>query len=123
MNSNKNILRQIVDLQSQLEKAIQEKDELNSFETISKFNDEIKSFLLENISDEFILNHIKSIPSLSLIDLESSNSIGFIGFLAGITGLGNYYKSTKSNDLILHYYIELKGKYSSLEFLIKNYFN
>ena len=83
MNSNKNILRQIVDLQSQLEKAIQEKDELNSFETIFKFNDEIKSFLLENISDEFILNHIKSIPSLSLIDLESSNSIGFIGFLAG----------------------------------------
>ena len=122
MSSEKNILRQIVDLQSQLEKAIQEKDGLNSFGTISKFNLDIKSFLLENISDDFIVNHIKTIPELSLGNIKSSkNSI--IGFLANITGVGNYYNDIKFNNSILDYYNELKGKYSSLEFLIKNYFN
>ncbi|UOB18936.1 hypothetical protein [Abyssalbus ytuae] len=62
---NTNIIRQILDIQTQAERLISNKADLPQIEEFAKYNDELKSFLLTKIKDNFILNYIKEIPTLN----------------------------------------------------------
>lgn len=119
---NRNILRQISDIQAQAERITLTKIELTQIEDFSKYNEEIKRFLLENVKDEFILNYIREIPSLNFESLETKDNLLtiIIGFFGG--GLLSYYRQNQKNEEALNKVREIRGKYASAEFMLKNYF-
>lgn len=121
MSNPANILRQIKDFQAQSDRIILSKQGLDSYQDLSKYSEEIKNYLLENIKDKFILDHIHSIPYISLDSIERPDG-GLIGKLAFFAGLGSLYHSHQNNDEILSLIREVKNKYASLEFLLRNYF-
>jgi hypothetical protein len=55
-------LRQIQDIQVQAERLISNKANLDQIAEFSKYSDEIKFYLMENIDDEEILSYVRDIP-------------------------------------------------------------
>ncbi len=117
---NRNIIRQVVDIQSQAERLISQKAEETDIELFSQYNRELKSFLISNIKDEFVLNYIKEIPDLNMMELESGG--GFLEKLIGLVSNGHSNDSMR-NARALDLIREIKNKYASAEFMIKSYFN
>tara|TARA_R110002051_G_scaffold321291_1_gene408555 strand:+ start:113 stop:472 length:360 start_codon:yes stop_codon:yes gene_type:complete len=117
---NRNIIRQVIDIQSQAERLISQNAEETDIELFSQYNRELKSFLISNIKDEFVLNYIKEIPDLNMMDLESES--GFFERLIALFSNG-YSSDRMKNDRALDIIREIKNKYASSEFMIKNYFN
>lgn len=118
---NQLIYRQIVDIQAQAERLIKSKADLNELELFSQYNHEIKSYLLSYIDDSFILNHVNEIPELNLEEIEENTTIlsVLLGlFTGGRSILGNKIKSEKALEIVRN----IRGKYASLEFLLKNHF-
>jgi len=118
----RNILRQMADIQAQAERITSTKIELSQIEDFSKYNEEIKRFLLENVNDEFILKYIREIPSLNFESLETKDNLLtiIIGFFGG--GLISYYRQNQKNEEAINKVREIRGKYASAEFMLKNYF-
>jgi hypothetical protein len=69
------IVRQVIDLQAQAERLIRTGGNMPEIEAFSQYNEEIKTYLLDHISDEFVLNYIKTIPSLDIDTIETKSSI------------------------------------------------
>src|SRR5690606_19013788 len=110
------------DIQAQAERLTSTKIEITQIEDFSKYNEEIKSFLLENVKDDFILKYIREIPCINFENFETKDSIitVLIGFLGG--GLISYYRQNQKNEQALNIVREIRGKYASAEFMLKNYF-
>ncbi len=117
---NRNIIRQVADIQSQAERLISQNAEETDIELFAQYNRELKSFLMSNIKDEFVLNYIKEIPDLNMMELE--NEGGFLENILGILSRG-YSSDRMKNDRALDLIRDIKNKYASAEFMIKNYFN
>lgn len=112
----------MADIQAQAERITSTKIELSQIEDFSKYNEEIKRFLLENVNDEFILKYIREIPSLNFESLETKDNLLtiIIGFFGG--GLISYYRQNQKNEEAINKVREIRGKYASAEFMLKNYF-
>ncbi len=54
---NNSILRQVTDIQVQADRLIKEKVSLEQISQFAQYSDEIKSFLLSIIKDDFVLNY------------------------------------------------------------------
>ncbi|WP_282076077.1 hypothetical protein [Maribacter aquivivus] len=83
----------------------------------------MKSFLNENVGDDFILKYINEIPILDLDDLgETENGWVFtmLFFFGGL--LGVYSLQQRKKAQALNIIRDIKGKYASAEFMLKNYF-
>jgi hypothetical protein len=97
---------------------------LDEIEQFSKFHSELKSFLVSTISEEYILKHIHSIPDFDLDALENSNAEIFyasiLGSFLGLIGILN--KDRKKINAAKEIIRDVKGKYASLEFLLKNHY-
>lgn len=117
---NRNIVRQVVDIQTQAERLISQKAEETDIELFSQYNRELKSFLISNIKDEFVLNYVKKIPDLDMMELDKGGS--FFEKLIGLLSNG-YSNDRMRNDRALDLIREIKNKYASAEFMIKNYFS
>ncbi|AXT21027.1 hypothetical protein D7030_08450 [Flavobacteriaceae bacterium AU392] len=119
---SRNIIRQIVDIQNQADRLIKNKANIVEIEQFSQYNDEIKSFLESNIEDEFILNYVRAIPNL---DIEQEDTkLGILNivlsiFFGGITS----YRERQKADNALNKIRDIRGKYASAEFMLKNYFS
>lgn len=122
LNKQKNILRQITDIQVQAERLIKNKSDITQVEQFAAYSNEIKTFLLNNISDEFILNQIKEIPDLDLEQTESNSR--FINLFLNVLGgsIGIYSSERRKADEALDKIRDIRGKYASTEFMLKNYF-
>jgi len=118
---NRNILRQITDIKIQAEKIISGKTNLGEIEEFSKYSKEIKSFLIANVEDEFILKYIHEIPQLNIDDLDEKNSILSTVFSYISFGASSIYKQNKRLEQAIEYVIEIRGKYASIEFMLKDY--
>lgn len=118
----RNIVRQVADIQAQAERLTTGKTELSQIEDFSRYNEEIKSFLLENVKDDFILKYIQEIPSINFKNLDTKDNIlmVFLGMISG--GLGSYYRQNQKTEQALNVVREIRGKYASAEFMLKNYF-
>lgn len=117
-----NIIRQIVDIQVQADRLIKTNADINEIELFAQYNDEIKSFLIENIDDEIVLNFVKEIPDLNIEEIETKTN--FITLLLGlfVGGVALYNEKQKSLKA-LNKIRDIRGKYASAEFMLKNYFN
>ena len=123
MIEKRNVLRQIIDIQVQAERLIKEESDLTDIENFAKYSYELKSFLNENVGDDFILKYINEIPILDLDDLgETENGWVFtmLFFFGGL--LGVYSLQQRKKAQALNIIRDIKGKYASAEFMLKNYF-
>lgn len=120
---NKSIVRQIVDIQAQAERLISNKADLTEIEGFAKYNDEIKSFLISNIKDDIILKFVQEIPHLNIDEVETQG--GFLDVIVqSLNSIGyTYYRERRKSDVALDIIRDIRGKYASIEFMIKNYFN
>lgn len=93
---NQNIIRQIVDIQAQAERLVRTQADTNQIEQFSRYNDEIKSFLLSNIDDDFVLKYVKEIPDLNLDETDYKS--GVFDLLLGVFGgwFALYYQKRKA---------------------------
>ncbi|MFD1062641.1 hypothetical protein ACFQ1Q_05235 [Winogradskyella litorisediminis] len=121
VNQN-NILRQIKDIQVQAARLINRKSNLQEIEEFSNYSAEIKSFLLKNIEDKFILGHIHQIPDLSLDETNSNSRIFDVLAFSFDFGLGIYSRDKRKAEKALKKINDIQGKYASIEFMLKNYF-
>ncbi len=119
---NNSILRQVTDIQVQADRLIKEKVSLEQIEQFGQYSDEIKTFLLNHIEDEFILNYINEIPNLDLS--AESKTTGIIDLLAMFFGGigGSYYREKRKIDSAKESIKDIRNKYASSEFMLKNYF-
>ena len=117
-----NIARQITDIQAQAERLIRTKANMIEIEQFAQYNDEIKSFLINNIDDEFVLKYVKDIPDLKINQIEAKTGIItlLLGFMVG--GWSAIYHEKQKERKALKTIRDIKGKYASAEFMLKNYF-
>jgi hypothetical protein len=118
---NRNIIRQIVDIQAQAERLIRTKSNIVEIEQFAKYNNEIKSYLISNIDDEFVLKYVKDIPDLDINDVETKTRIITILLSLFVGGIALYHEKQKSQRA-LKTIRDIKGKYASAEFMLRNYF-
>lgn len=118
-----NILRQITDLQVQADRLINEKTNLEEIEQFSKYSREIKTFLLQAVNDDFVKKYVLEIPDLDLNSTKvSSNAKSIVAIRLGGIG-GSYYREKQKVDEALDTVTDIRNKYASAEFMLKNYFN
>lgn len=121
--NQRNILRQITDIQVQADRLIKGQADLTEIEDFAKYSYELKTFLTRNIQDDFIQKYVKDIPILDL-DEESQDADGFINNLLYFFGglFGAYSIEQRKKAEALDVIRDIKGKYASAEFMLKNYF-
>lgn len=123
MIEQRNILRQITDIQVQADRLIKSQANLTEIEDFAKYSYELKNFLIKNVQDDFIMKYVNDIPTLDL-DEKSEVELGFmygvLYFFGGI--LGVYSIEQKKKARALDTIRDIKGKYASAEFMLKNYF-
>ncbi|WP_299433239.1 hypothetical protein [uncultured Aquimarina sp.] len=118
-----NILRQITDIQVQADRLISEKANLEEIEQFSQYSQEIKTFLLNTVKDEFVKKYVLEIPDLDLDSPKnSSKAKSIIAIIIGGIG-GSYYNEKRKIDEALDTLKDIRNKYASAEFMLKNYFN
>jgi len=117
------IIRQVVDLQAQAERLIRTGGNIPEIEAFSQYNDEIKTYLLDHINDEFVFNYIKTIPSLDInaIEIKSGIITVILGLFAG--GTSAAYNERQKIERALEQIKEISNKYSSYEMMIRNCFD
>ncbi|WP_422106872.1 hypothetical protein [Winogradskyella sp.] len=114
------ILRQIKDIQAQAERLIRTGGNTPEIEAFAQFNESLKSYLLQHIKEEFILNYIKTIPSLDIDALETKSNF-FIGVISLFFGrLGATYSERNRINTALKIIKEISNKYASYEIMIAN---
>ena len=113
-----NLLRQIADLKSQAEQINIDNAE-SRVKTFSEFNDELKSYMLANIEDNEILKLVNEIPNLKQ-EIKVDKSL--TSFLVGTFFESNssFLETVEKAEETLTKIREIKGKYSSIEMLLKN---
>lgn len=121
--SNISILRQVIDLQAQAERLIRTGGNMPEIEEFAKYNEMVKSYLLNNISDDFILKYVNTIPSLKINDIETKSNL-FIIVISLISGSSaTTYKERDKIERALKHIKVISEKYSSYEVMIRNYFD
>jgi len=119
----RNIIRQITDIQNQAERLIKRKSSLVEIEQFADYSSEIKLFLIKYIDEDFILKHVHEIPDLNLHESDSKPGLFDLIIYSFNFGLGAYSKERRKADKALKTVRDIRGKYASLEFMLKNYFN
>lgn len=123
MIEKRNIIRQIKDIQNQAERLIKRKSSLSEIEQFANYSCEIKSFLIKNIDEDFILKYVYEIPDLNLDESDSKPGFFDLILFSFNFGFGAYSKERQKADKALKTVRDIRGKYASLEFMLKNHFN
>lgn len=119
---NRNILRQIADIQINADRITANTSNSTEIIDFAKYNEEIKAYLLQHVKEDFILSYIREIPSVPIEDLEGNTSLRatVLGIFSG--GLGFHLQQMKKLERAKEVVSILKGKYASIEFMLKNHF-
>jgi hypothetical protein len=120
---NPNVRRQLKDIQFQAERLINERPSIEDIEAFDRYNEELKNYLLNNLSDPELLQRVRQIPRV----LDESNSqvasrgIISVALTMFVPGLVSYFQDRQlvenSKDAIR----EARGAYASLEFFTRNF--
>jgi len=78
-------LRQIKDIQVQADRLIKGQADLVEIENFAKYSYELKTYLINNIKDDFMLKYVNEIPILDL-DTDSETAEGFLESLLHFLG-------------------------------------
>ena len=115
------ILRQLKDIQVQAENLERDHVELSDFDDFGKYSNEIKAYLLSTETDEFVLGLINEIPELDTSQLKGKDRgifswIALIASIAGSSIISDHQKKLEAIEIVR----TIKGKYASIEFILKN---
>ncbi|MFP2994660.1 hypothetical protein ABN763_02070 [Spongiivirga sp. MCCC 1A20706] len=123
MNTNRNIVRQVRDIQARADHLINTSAGLTEIEQFSDYNKELKSFLIKTIKDDFIFNYIKEIPELEISESETKKGFFYVILYFIFGSLGLLAAETKQINDSLDTIRDIKGKYASVELLLSNNFD
>ena len=114
------ILRQVKDVQAQAERLIRTGGNLPEIEAFAQFNDSLRTYLLQHINEEFVLNYIRTILSLDIDTIETKSNfyVGVISLFFG--GWGAAYSERNRIDAALKIIKDISNKYASYEMMIAN---
>jgi len=114
--SKLNFSRQLKDIQIQAENISKGKPSVSDIENFTKYSDELKAMLSENVDIDFVQNLITEIPSIQRSETHIKKGIfaslfGVLGFMGQEDRFIQEAKSTIET---------IRGKYASIEFVVKN---
>jgi len=119
----RNVSRQLADIQAQAERLLQQNADMIEIRNFSLFAQELKSYLVSYVRDEFVLQHIKEIPDLIMNKLDKDGSILTVIAIA-LAGVGIHYLITElRRKRALAIIRDMKSKYASITILLENYFD
>jgi hypothetical protein len=119
---NPNVRRQLKDIQFQAERLINERPSIEDIEAFDRYNEELRNYLLNNLSDPELLQRVRQIPRV--LD-ESNSQVASRGIISAVLtmvvpALVSYFQDRQlienSKDAIR----EARGAYASLEFFTRN---
>lgn len=119
------LYRQLKDIQSQAEKLTSGTPDQGAIEQFNNYNEDLKTYLLTHVEDPEIRDLVYSIPSISDTETEKlplqSSALIIIGILTvGLLPLYlSYVAEIRRNKLIQSNIQTARGKYASIEFLLK----
>lgn len=119
------VFRQIRDIQNQAGKLVDEKPSLVDLEEFSRFNEEMKLYLVKNLEQDEMVEHVLSIPNVIEVEEEAIGiPIYALMILTLLTvGLSYLYlkhvEESRRISLMQDQVREVQGKYATLEFLLK----
>lgn len=119
------LYRQLKDIQSQAEKLTAGTPDQGAIEQFNNYNEDLKTYLLTHVEDPEIRDLVYSIPSISDTETEKlplqSSALIIIGILTvGLLPLYlSYVAEMRRNKLIQSNIQTARGKYASIEFLLK----
>ncbi|MEK6153113.1 hypothetical protein WIW50_07630 [Flavobacteriaceae bacterium 3-367] len=121
MINSKNVLRQVTDIQVQADQLIKNNADLTEIANFAQYSHELKKYLHEHVKDDFILNLINEIPILDLDEPDEETGFfdSLLYFFGGLFGM--YSLEQKRKNEALNTIRDIKGKYASAEFMLKNY--
>ena len=117
-----NARRQIKDIQFRAEHLINGRPTIDDIEEFHQYNEELKKYLLDNLTEPELVERVKQIPQI----LEESGSQvvtrGIISaFLAMFASyLITYFQDRQRIENCMESVREARGKYASIEFLTRN---
>jgi len=115
------VLRQLKDIQVQAERITSPSclwEEVVSFSSYSK---ELKVYLLTHVEEEMILKYIKEIPDLNIEEIgRAATRKSFFTSLFS-SWAGALYHERRKIKLAQEVVRDIRAKYASIEFLMKNY--
>lgn len=95
---------------------------MSEIEELDQYNEELKTFLLSNLTDKELITRVQEIPKI--LDETQTQEVTrgiLIAILATFTtGLVTYFRDRQKFENALSNVHEVKGKYASIEFLSKN---
>lgn len=119
------VFRQIRDIQNQASKLVDEKPSLVDLEEFSRFNEEMKLYLVKNLEQDEIVEHVLSIPNVIEVEEESIGIPIYALMILTLLTLGLSYlyvkhvEESRRISLMQDQVREVQGKYATLEFLLK----
>lgn len=117
-----NVNRQLTDIQVQADRILSNRSSLEEIEDFHRYNEEFKNYLRNNITSETILQKINQIPIV--IDETKSNTIqiGIFQIIVSfmISPFSTYIHQKQTIENAKTNIQDIRGKYSTLEFLIKS---
>ena len=113
---NRNILRQVKDIQYQANKLLNGSPELTDIENFSKYSDEICHYLIEHCKINEVLMLTVQIPKI--YDKSNvSNKSWFISFMPSI--FAYWFYEREQIEEALHAIEFARGKYASIDFILR----
>lgn len=117
------VLRQLKDIQLQADQLLQPGAELDHIKDFVQYATENKHYLLDNLDEPFITKHVHEVPEINVdqMEVKAGLLVAVVGIL--FSGLATLIINQRKKRLLETYIREIKGKYGSVEFLLKNYFD
>jgi hypothetical protein len=119
---NSNARRQIKDIQFRAERLINGSPTINDIEEFDQYNDELKKYLLDTLTDADLVDRVKQIPKI--LD-ESDGQIAARGILTAFfamfaSGLVTYFQDRQRIENSKHAIREARGAYATIELFTRN---
>jgi len=112
------IARQLKDIISQAGNIVGGNDANEAIEAFSKYSEELKNYLLENSSNEMILERLEQVPYIDFKKLNTTGTSAVLG--SSVFGAVDYFRNYNRKKKIIGDIRTAQGIYSSIEFLYRS---
>ena len=119
---NRQVLRQIQDIQVQADRIINDRPGLENIYEFGNYSKQIKEYLVAHVKDSMILDYVRQIPDLEERMDEPRVSTGILSVILFIIAgwFLWYFRERRRVELGQDIVRDIRGKYASIEFLLKN---
>jgi hypothetical protein len=113
------LYRQLKDIQSQADKIIRDNGSLEDLEQFEGYSRELRKFILDNYPDREVVQTVLEIPA-ELYKVNATDIGLMAGVVAFIPGFSSFMRERRRIQQSIETVHLIRGKYSTLEFLIKS---